>query len=529
MKLPLSFFALLLSSLSSFAQPKTGTLDSTFGANGIVIDSFGKGSSTLAKTLVLGDGKFMAVGDSSGGFVHEIVLKRYQVNGKTDTTFGFKGSVYYALDTDMYAKDAVLQPDGKILVTGFERPFIPFKLLSMRIMPDGSLDSSFGINGRTVIISSFPGLSFYGQKIALQDDGKILIGGTAITITNETQFLIARLNLNGTIDSTFNSNGLLVVDKFSPTENNLYDFLYLQSGKSALIGYYTMPTQRQVVIMRINKNGSIDSTFGDNGIAYPPDFGSTNNYAYSLAEQQDRKLIAGVNMTDTGAGKNISDDFLLRFNENGTPDTTWGYKGRSITHLYPAVLKINADSQILLGGYKLLTDTPTQSYAYAVARFTINGAFDSTFGINGITTVAVNNIYSTPKDFTTTLAIDTFSRSIILGGFSNNQQNVNYLKFRLRIPSHTNVTTSQYIRNLTFYPNPTNSIGQLRFYLDQPSSFFIFLNDITGRIVKIISSSRNLPSGSNELNINMSNLLPGNYYLNIFNEGETKTIKIIKN
>lgn len=199
----------------------SGALDRSFGQRGIVITVVG--SSSLATELALqSDGKLVAVGRSDGRFV----LTRHNTNGSLDLTFGQGGIVTTLFpEGESRARGVVIQPDGKIIAAGAAGQFSGGVMALARYSSDGSLDSAFGSGGLvTTSIESGAGAA----DVALQGDGRIVAGGTAITDFGPT-FALARYTSAGSPDRRFGRAGVLTTD--FGTESELRSLVIQADGK----------------------------------------------------------------------------------------------------------------------------------------------------------------------------------------------------------------------------------------------------------------------------------------------------------
>jgi uncharacterized delta-60 repeat protein len=149
------------------------------------------------------DGKIIIGGQGHNGANWDFALVRYHANGSLDTTFNGTGIVTTAIVTHDNIRSIVLQPDGKILVGGQTSNGANLEMVVARYHTNGSLDTTFNGTGyrRTTILTST-----YGSAIVLQNDGKIIAGGTTIS-AGDGQFAVARYHSNGSLDTTFNSTG----------------------------------------------------------------------------------------------------------------------------------------------------------------------------------------------------------------------------------------------------------------------------------------------------------------------------------
>jgi uncharacterized delta-60 repeat protein len=188
-----------------------GSLDATFGNGGTVVNDFGQGLESYAIALMIQpDGKIIIAGESS----YRFLVARYNPDGTLDTTFAGSGHAFANFSNNWDgATDALLQPDGKIVLVGWsidESPYYSFALA--RFNSDGSLDQGFG-NGGKVLMQDQGGLS----AVARQSDGKLIALGSS-NFTNDPAFHLLRFNVNGSLDSTFGSGGTLTTDFGRPTE-----------------------------------------------------------------------------------------------------------------------------------------------------------------------------------------------------------------------------------------------------------------------------------------------------------------------
>ena len=161
---------------ASPAYAADGSLDSTFGNGGIVITDFGGYEDFGMDLEVQPDGRIVLVGSSSDGLNPNFALARYNPDGSPDTTFGVDSKV----STDIAgghdtAYAVALQPDGKIIAVGNASNGIDLDFALARYNPDGSLDTTFDLDGK--VLSPISPYADYSTDVVLQPDGKILISG----------------------------------------------------------------------------------------------------------------------------------------------------------------------------------------------------------------------------------------------------------------------------------------------------------------------------------------------------------------
>jgi uncharacterized delta-60 repeat protein len=182
----------------------SGTPDKTFGQRGVTVSTFGLDS--FAKELALQtDGKLIAVGGADGAFA----IARYTNNGTLDAGFGQGGLITTPFaQGNALATGVALQPDGKIVAAGFAgaNGFPSGVMETVRYNVDGTLDPGFGLGGiATIEIGSGADAS----DVALQSDGMIVVGGTAVGRSFAPAFALARLKPDGSLDRAFGGGGTL--------------------------------------------------------------------------------------------------------------------------------------------------------------------------------------------------------------------------------------------------------------------------------------------------------------------------------
>ncbi len=335
-----------------------GSTDSTFGTNGKVTTDFKGGADSITRVRVLGDGKILAAGTAAGDGGNDFSLARYNSDGSLDTTFdpvGHDGKVSrdFGSANDETANDMVVQPDGKIVVIGYANKSAndcDFGII--RFNADGSLDTNFGSGG--LVMVDFTGKFDVGTSVALQPDGKILVAG--YSVVSGYQFSLARLNTDGTLDTTFDGDGKLTTDVSTQSFDYGETVLVLNSGKILVGGQ----SNGEFALVRYDSNGSLDTTFGSSGIALTQ-MGAASTI-YELSELPDGKILA--------AGDADSDFGLACYTADGALDTTFGSGGKVTTSFSVNTdqcrgLSVLSDGSILLGGTADFTDMVVARYGAA--------------------------------------------------------------------------------------------------------------------------------------------------------------------
>jgi uncharacterized delta-60 repeat protein len=240
---------------------------------------------------------------------------------------------------------------------------------------DGDLDPTFGSGGK--VVTDFGNTNDWLSRIAIQPDGKIVaIGDTH----PNNKFALARYNPDGSLDTTF-GNGGKVVTIIANVNEYLAGVRILPNGKILVCGNIALPTltNGSWALLRYNSNGSLDTTFGNNGIV-TTDIGNVDDQAYAVELQSDGKIVVagrrGIQIEPSQQRKgNVA---IARYTADGSLDTTFGNGGVTITDFgqglesYAIALMIRPDDSIVIAG--------ESSYVFLVARYNANGALDNTFG-----------------------------------------------------------------------------------------------------------------------------------------------------
>jgi uncharacterized delta-60 repeat protein len=256
-----------------------GSMDESFGVNGIVDNTFGIGESAGA-IAIQPDGKILM----SGWYApSSYITVRYNTDGTIDESFGNDGTVFTNFGVFVIPSSIVVQPNNKIVVGGSTSG--PAKFLLVRYMPDGSLDNSFGNGGKTV--TDFGPGDDVINDIALQADGKIVVTGVT-NYSNLDNMALARYQSNGILDSSFNGNGK-VTCKFEGFYSQAYSALIQANGEIVISGYIFEAQYGDFAMARYLSNGSADSSFGTNSQVVT-DMGLID-LSYASALQNDGKII----------------------------------------------------------------------------------------------------------------------------------------------------------------------------------------------------------------------------------------------
>ncbi len=429
-----------------------GVLDNSFGVGGVVTTDFGKdeyGSSVAIQD----DGKIIVCGQIYDYPFSPIAMARYNTDGTLDNSFGIGGKVTtsgFSGNKEAYGFSIALQSDGKIVVLG-ERAIVRYQV-------DGKLDTTFGDKGKINHGS--------GNCIKIQPDGKLIVGGQAGYPPND-DFGLWRYNTNGSIDSTFSSDGWARVD-FTSSDTPIS--LSLQhDGKIIIAGYCYTPTI-DFALARLNNDGTLDQSFGDSGKVIT-EVGNYGDRGYAVALQSDGKIV----LAGTSLSPGTSYDFaLVRYHSDGSLDSTFDFDGKAITAIgtsddFANAVTIQNDNKIVLTG--------TSVGKFALARYQTNGALDSTFGSNGTLTTNVGTI----EDGAAAVAIQRDGKIVVAGFSYNTDRNSDFAVLRFT-SGMVGVQHNTVLSELNIYPNPSSGIFNL-VLTGQPTDMKVCVYDVLGNCV----------------------------------------------
>lgn len=393
------------------APPAPG-LDGTFAGSGKTLIGFGGVYSAAYAVAIQADGKIVVAGVTNNTPYNSsiLALARLNTDGSLDLSFGVNGKVTTpGMDN---ATGVAIQSDGKIVAVG---GYSEFELA--RYNTNGSLDTTFGTNG---IAQGVPNAGAAAQAVGIQSDGKILVSGHAQTSGPE-EFALARFNTNGTLDSSFGNAG--TVSTTIETGCAAYSGGIQADGKSLVAGLaasqFGSVAEVDFAMARYNTNGALDLTFGSLGRTTNNAGGGTLDGAYAMAIQPDGKIVlagaAGIGSVPGPISDNaVVNSFvaLTRFNTNGTPDTTFGNNGTVLAEVgafsdYALSLALQPNGKILVAGA-----SGNGNYQWFVQRYNSDGSLDSTYGSNGVCFI---NFGSGTNEYANAMALDSSGRAVVAG------------------------------------------------------------------------------------------------------------------
>lgn len=395
----------------NFSYSQDGTLDLSFNnpvhLNNPAYNGFSSSSSSggaeIFTTKILNNGKIAVYGDFD--LYQGITTNKLAIlnpNGSLDTSFNVGLGPD---DVDRYNGSSSMiceQSDGKLIVVG---NFTTFNGVSkkniVRLNLDGTIDTSFNVGTAT---------NGYIACVKIQSDGKILCGGEFTQFNGQNYASMVRLNSNGTIDTSFNI-GLgfkSIINSF--TEDGIIKSIDIQSDNKIIVGgkFLKFNNVTKINLVRLNANGSLDTSFNIGIGAGSNISDNTNNgqICKLICESSTNKIYITGTISSFNGNTCIN---LLRLNNDGTIDSTFnytsviGYNGlNSNGYIYD--MNLQSNGKLLLGGEEISLGNCTGNYCNSLVQINSNGTIDNTFKCNFVG--AYTNIYS----------IDSFNDFIIVSG-----------------------------------------------------------------------------------------------------------------
>ena len=313
-----------------------GTLDSSFGTGGIVVQSTiagTAGNDDCYGIIVDSQDRIVAVGNSQNAINQDIVVLRFDEDGNLDTSFNSGGILIVDSPAGSAGNDycwggaIAIDETGNILVGGHGGGVGSDDAVVLRISDDGTLDLSFDSDGIAILVDPAGGVgtdSIYG--ITIDANGRILVTGSSNNGVNFDMFF-ARLNSDGSLDTTLNTSGIVTHDNAAGGNgsDSGSDILVDESGNIYVSGDSSNGGTGDMALWRYHADGSPDSTFGTGGYAVYIDTVGFNGFETgdSLALDAFGRIVVGGS-TQMGS----PDDMLIwRYNSDGTLDSTFGTDG----------------------------------------------------------------------------------------------------------------------------------------------------------------------------------------------------------
>ena len=472
-----------------------GMLDSTFNGTGR-IQSSNIFQDIYNDVRIQSDQKIVASGVSlNSSYTGCVVVDRWNTDGSADTSFGTNGRVQLFIGNDSYAYDSYIRNDGKIIVAGIAYGHIGgFGVVLLQLNPNGSLDSTFGLNGVTIVDLTIN--DDFASAMAVQSDGKILISGTYTDTIYRNVPMVMRFTEQGQIDSTFGINGRAEI-AVTGTDNELTSISVMGDGRIVAAGHYeTAFTFFDVLLIRLLPNGDLDSTFGTDGVVIQSlTAGVEESFGMQLAANGKIVITGETTLPDFSF-----DVLLMQFDSTGALDAGFGNNG-AVT-FNNGVNDIGLDLEIQSDNKILVCGTSGGSWFddrdFLLMRYNQDGTPDYTFGDSGVVYTQIDSSF----DEANAMALQEDGKIVLAGKANDGVTNLDFAITRYYNDLYTVVQENPLGQNFSLYPNPIEQSSALHLSLETNKIDRLFVEwfSIDGRLAGK-NESISLSSGKNDISL----------------------------
>ena len=401
-----------------------GTLDTSFGTGGIVTtavtNNINEGTAldftSTGQIIVAGTGQTFNSSTYTYPNGYDIEVERYNLNGTLDTSFGAGGfeTIDYA-SKNQYVSSVRVLSSGNILLAGYDASAAGhYESMAVRLTPSGALDTSYQGTGRAAVVLG----QFITSTIAA--DGTVTEAGAPGD--NGSSFAVARTTSQGTVDTSFGNQGLVTTDFVGSMASTGNALAVGADGKTIIVGDASQNTGNVFAVARVNTDGTPDSTFGTNGVT-TISFNGVDDRATAVAIQPDGKIVV-AGYTNSGTSSVPNYDFaVVRLNADGSVDSSFGnygtvvidqllqYPSYQMTQDYAYGVALAPDGRVVIAGF---TSQHLNGFnVMAIARLTSTGALDTS--LNGTGRADVPGGQYSAIAFS--VAVDSSGR-MVLGGYA---------------------------------------------------------------------------------------------------------------
>lgn len=345
-------------------------LDSSFSGDGLASVASGLGDDRARSIAVLSGGDYIVVGSSGSGSNSDFSLLKLKSNGAADASFSTDGWQTTNISGNDQATAVATIPGGGFVVVGTANIGSSSDVAVVRYHDDGSLDNSFSGDG--IVTTSLSVGADKATAVAVQGDGKLLVLATRDSDSSSAALTLLRYTATGELDSAFGSNGIASIN-FNYFET-IGDMCLMADGRIVVAGYVWTGSQYDVIVARFNSNGSLDSSFNGDGLLQL-DLGKEVEQLQAVAVQADGKIV----LAGKAGSAADTDDLLVRLTEAGVLDSTFG-GGDGTVLLNNGAADVFNDVVIQADGKIVATGFQDSGYGeVSLARFNADGTLDTSF------------------------------------------------------------------------------------------------------------------------------------------------------
>lgn len=502
--------------LFNFSVAQEGVLDTDFGDQGTKRFSFVDKDTRGIQMLLLDDNAMVLAVISEirvNGSIQNRGFYIYKItsDGHLDNEFGNNGSLYFPNNNRnaSYFFSMLLQADGKIVIMCT----VEGESKLIRISQNGNLDSTFGNNG----IQAVDG----GSKIAQQSTGKIIVQSQYFD-GYKNLYRFSRRNTDGSLDTSFGANGTQITDVTSYRFDLCFAIAIDEEDRILAAGpSYDYGDDYHPVITRFKENGTLDSSFGNNGTVITTFDPASNRGEINDIALFNNKIILGGNYQYQGGtgGFGGNKPAIIKLNNDGTPDPSFGRGGKVVFETYYNAndrlrsIAVQRDGKIIVGGGASYP-FPFEQSDFFIRKVKRDGSIHQEFGDNG---VFITDFEGSSSNYAEDLAMQSDDKILAFGiTKDSNNEFRNAILCRLK-NEVLGVSDSRRENKVQIYPNPFSD------YIWVRSSVPIKKLSVYSLLGELVQTQQ--CNGKNKCEVELRALESGVYMISIFFEGQKSVSK----
>lgn len=429
----------------SITSANAGTLVTSFGNEGKIIADFSFNTGSIATSVAIDQQNNIIVGGFDFLNNSTYAFAKYFENGQLDTTFGQNGYVVTDLSNDynifnnqgfdlyLYTtfKINAIDNNNNIILSGYIGNSGNYDIFVSRYLPNGQIDTTFGTNG--IVISDFSQNDSSQQySVVVDKHNNIIVVGRNYNENDDIYYYaLARYLPTGSLDTSFGNQGT-ILNTFSNTDSSVALSVAFDQNNNIVISgidYNSNTDNSYYALARYLPDGSLDTSFGDDGIIVNQYFSISDSLALSLAIDQNNNIVI--------AGFANGQYALARYLPTGSLDYSFGYQGTLVSsftensyYSQANAVVVDVDNNIIIGGFDLNPYNPS-FYSYVLVKYLPNGQADTTFGDNGMVLTSFDSNNSSSLQLANSIAIDR-NNNLLVAGIDWNLSNINYALVKYR-------------------------------------------------------------------------------------------------
>jgi uncharacterized delta-60 repeat protein len=505
--------------LSLQAQlPVNGTIDSTFGTNGLATISHATKNISPVASEFGTDGKFYTASRIESGGNRDILLNRFLSNGTLDNTFGANGSVTWnpSIGAADYIREMKLTSNNKIVVVGHLFPNNRQYLIG-RFLSDGTVDVTFNQTGMDI------GGGAYDDEYkscVIEPNGDITVVGLSSNVIGSEK-LIRRYKSNGTLDLNFGYNGTSILDE---SDDESFNQIYRKSSSQ----YYLVGITDDVnKLYAFDGSGNSIGSFGSSGKF---SFNQLAGYKIVISDI----VFKNNDIYITGAALNLqtgrTNVIVYKMNSQGVLDNSFGINGFYHADLssgqddHGTSMKVLDNGSIFLSGVAQDANGIHRPATFLLAS---DGTLISNYGSNGVIHYNLPGMQiGVARDMTENAQgqfnLFCYNQKV------NSEEGV-LLQLKTNVSS-IGIEELNQVNDVNVYPNPAHNSLRLDFTCETEGDYRLSLLSTTGQVISQTTVGAYAGQNTFDLSEMIENTNTGIYFLQITSKNQSvKTMKLLLN